>query len=317
MDWLLNAFVGRNHHGTWRDPFLRSCHRSQVPFRRVWSWPVSRSRILLEYDINSPTSYLPLHTAYPNFPQLSGTAPTNAASASPRSWPLQPSPAPSAAPSHTALGTWTGRLVSLHGAGSLSSKGSHLASPPCSYTFSSPNAGKPQTDSHPPKKPPRSSACGSKAWKAKQTLTGWRLYAHYAIYFGISTPFKSLSLFTPSITAGLNYKGLQAQLMTVPPYAVAYVVTIYVSWSGNHFNARALHSAIFATIGAAGFLTSVVLPADAYEVRFHCSNPLSLSQHSALSTSPHPAPLRLPHRRRQRRFLLHPAFTRLTLQQSS
>ncbi len=41
------------------------------------------------------------------------------------------------------------------------------------------------------------------------------------IYFGISTPFSSLSLFTPSITAGLGYKGLTSQLMTVPPYAVA------------------------------------------------------------------------------------------------
>ncbi|XTI91161.1 putative MFS transporter [Cenococcum geophilum] len=106
--------------------------------------------------------------------------------------------------------------------------------------------------------------------EAKQTLTDWRLYAHYAIYFGISTPFSSLSLFTPSITTGLNYEGLQAQLMTVPPYAVAYVVTIYVSWSSDHFNARALHSAIFATIGAAGFLASAVLPADAYKHRYGC-----------------------------------------------
>nr|OQO26128.1 hypothetical protein B0A51_04522 [Rachicladosporium sp. CCFEE 5018] len=64
--------------------------------------------------------------------------------------------------------------------------------------------------------------------EAKATLTDLRLYAHYAIYFGISTPFSSLSLFTPTITAGLGYSGLQAQLMTVPPYAVAYVCTILV-----------------------------------------------------------------------------------------
>jgi MFS family permease len=57
---------------------------------------------------------------------------------------------------------------------------------------------------------------------AKQTLVDWRLWGHYIVYFGISTPFSSLSLFTPSITAGLGYKDLQAQLMTVPPYAVAY-----------------------------------------------------------------------------------------------
>lgn len=50
-------------------------------------------------------------------------------------------------------------------------------------------------------------------------------------------PFSSLSLFTPTITAGLGYENLQAQLMTVPPYAVAYVVTLAVSWSADYFNA--------------------------------------------------------------------------------
>ncbi|TVY78467.1 MFS transporter prlL [Lachnellula suecica] len=106
--------------------------------------------------------------------------------------------------------------------------------------------------------------------QAKETLTDWRLYAHYAIYFGISTPFSSLSLFTPSITAGLGYKDLTAQLMTVPPYAVAYVVTILVSYSADHFNARALHSALFATIGAAGFMASALLPAHSYTSRYGC-----------------------------------------------
>jgi MFS family permease len=57
---------------------------------------------------------------------------------------------------------------------------------------------------------------------AENTLMDWRLYAHYLIYWGVSVPFSSLSLFTPSITAGLGYVDLQAQLMTVPPYAAAY-----------------------------------------------------------------------------------------------
>ena len=57
---------------------------------------------------------------------------------------------------------------------------------------------------------------------AKATLTDWRLYGHYAIYFAISIPFASMSLFTPSITSGLGYKDLDAQLMTVPPWVVGY-----------------------------------------------------------------------------------------------
>ncbi|CAJ2507137.1 Uu.00g083230.m01.CDS01 [Anthostomella pinea] len=105
---------------------------------------------------------------------------------------------------------------------------------------------------------------------AKETLTDWRLWGHYVVYFGISVPFSSLSLFTPSITAGLGYKDLQAQLMTVPPYAVAYVIQILTSWSADHFNARGLHSAALATVGAIGFIASAALPPEAYASRYGC-----------------------------------------------
>ncbi|KAH7627835.1 major facilitator superfamily domain-containing protein [Sordaria sp. MPI-SDFR-AT-0083] len=111
----------------------------------------------------------------------------------------------------------------------------------------------------------------SMTWEdAKTTLTDWRLYGHYLIYFGVSVPFSSLSLFTPSITSGLGYKDLQAQLMSVPPYAVAYVTQILVSWSADHFNARGIHSAVFALIGAVGFIALVSLPVDAFQHRYGC-----------------------------------------------
>ncbi|KAL4949432.1 major facilitator superfamily domain-containing protein [Aspergillus filifer] len=106
------------------------------------------------------------------------------------------------------------------------------------------------------------------SWEdAKGVLLDWRLYAYYLVYFGISAPFSSLSLFTPAITSGLGYSSLKAQLMTVPPWAVAYVVTLAVAWSADHFNSRGLHSAVLSIIGAMGFLASAVLPADAYLVR--------------------------------------------------
>ncbi|KAF7369776.1 MFS transporter [Mycena venus] len=104
-------------------------------------------------------------------------------------------------------------------------------------------------------------------WReAKETLMDWRLYAHYAIYFGVSPPFSSLSLFTPSIVAGLGFKSLKANLMTVPPYAVAYFVTVFTSWSADRHNSRGLHSCIACIVGAAGFMGSALLPADAYAV---------------------------------------------------
>ncbi|KAI0408912.1 MFS general substrate transporter [Xylaria palmicola] len=112
-------------------------------------------------------------------------------------------------------------------------------------------------------------SAGGLTWQdAKETLTDWRLYGHYAIYFAVSLPFSSLSLFTPSIVSGLGYKDLHAQLLTVPPWAIAYVVSILNSWSGDHFNARGVHCAGAALVGAAGFLTSALLPPTAYASRY-------------------------------------------------
>lgn len=63
----------------------------------------------------------------------------------------------------------------------------------------------------------------SMTWEdAKSTLMDWRLYGHYVGYFAVSIPFASMSLFTPSITSGLGYDDLKAQLMTVPPWCVGY-----------------------------------------------------------------------------------------------
>ncbi|PLB46141.1 MFS general substrate transporter [Aspergillus steynii IBT 23096] len=105
---------------------------------------------------------------------------------------------------------------------------------------------------------------------AKSTLTDWRLYGHYLIYLAISCPFSSLSLFSPSIIKGLGYEDLNAQLMTVPPYAVAYVIQILTSYSADHFNARALHSAACSLTGGIGFLASALLPAHSYSARYAC-----------------------------------------------
>ncbi|KAK4226621.1 major facilitator superfamily domain-containing protein [Podospora fimiseda] len=105
---------------------------------------------------------------------------------------------------------------------------------------------------------------------AKKTLTDWRLYGHYAVYFGVSVPFSSLSLFAPSIVAGLGYKDLKAQLMTVPPYVVSYVTQIIVAWSADHFNARGTHSAALALVGAIGFMASALLPPESYLERYGC-----------------------------------------------
>ncbi|KAF2020465.1 permease of the major facilitator superfamily [Aaosphaeria arxii CBS 175.79] len=105
---------------------------------------------------------------------------------------------------------------------------------------------------------------------AKEVLTDWRLYIHYIVYFSKSCPFSSLSLFTPSITKGLGYSSLQAQLMTVPPYAAAFVVTILLSFYCDRYEARAMTTIGLMLVGAAGFIGSACLPPTSYTSRYAC-----------------------------------------------
>ncbi|PSN74842.1 MFS transporter [Corynespora cassiicola Philippines] len=105
---------------------------------------------------------------------------------------------------------------------------------------------------------------------AKEVLLDWRLYIHYIVYFSKSCPFSSLSLFTPSITKGLGYDSLTAQLMTVPPYAAAFVVTIALAFYCDKYEKRAMTTIALMLVGAAGFIASATLPPHAYTSRYAC-----------------------------------------------
>lgn len=56
------------------------------------------------------------------------------------------------------------------------------------------------------------------------------------LWFLAAVPFSALQLFIPAIVSGLGYTSLKAQLMTVPPYAVAYFVSLLVAWSADRYN---------------------------------------------------------------------------------
>lgn len=85
---------------------------------------------------------------------------------------------------------------------------------------------------------------------ARATLLDGRLYLHYLVYIAISVPFSSISLFAPTIVSGLGYAGLDAQLFTVPPYAIAFVVTVLVSWQSDVRGMRSWGA--FASLAIAG-----------------------------------------------------------------
>lgn len=52
-------------------------------------------------------------------------------------------------------------------------------------------------------------------------LKDWKTWGYALIYMGNLCPLYAFSLFLPTILAGMGYSGTRAQLLSVPPYAVA------------------------------------------------------------------------------------------------
>lgn len=63
--------------------------------------------------------------------------------------------------------------------------------------------------------------------------------------------------FTPSIIVGLGYTAAKAQLMSVPPFAVAFVVAMISAYVSDRYRCRGLIviiSSVFCVIGFGMFL---------------------------------------------------------------
>ncbi|EXJ94483.1 hypothetical protein A1O1_02879 [Capronia coronata CBS 617.96] len=102
------------------------------------------------------------------------------------------------------------------------------------------------------------------------TCFGPRMLTHYVTYFTNVAVVSSLVYFCPTIVAGLGFSSITAQLMTVIPWALGYVVSLIFAWSADHYNVRGWLIAAASTICGIMFVVISVLPAHAYTARFAC-----------------------------------------------
>ncbi|RXW22875.1 hypothetical protein EST38_g2973 [Candolleomyces aberdarensis] len=97
-------------------------------------------------------------------------------------------------------------------------------------------------------------------WKyVKQALTDHLVWGYAFLFHGFAFVLYSLSLFMPSIIAGLGYKSWQAQLMTVPPNTVASFSIWGTVWLSSKVNRRAhfiIGAALVAILGYIILLTT-------------------------------------------------------------
>jgi len=82
----------------------------------------------------------------------------------------------------------------------------------------------------------------------------WRIYVAAVVYFGLSSALSSLSAFLPTIIATMGHTNAMAQLMTVPPCAIASCVLIIVSRLSDKLQIRGPLLVCTSIIGGLGYM---------------------------------------------------------------
>lgn len=91
------------------------------------------------------------------------------------------------------------------------------------------------------------------AWRnVRKAFTDVKCYLYALGFHTLSLPLYTLSLFLPSIINSLGYTSAQAQLMTIPPYAIAFILTVTLAVLSERYRRRApfiVGSSALAVIG--------------------------------------------------------------------
>jgi len=84
-------------------------------------------------------------------------------------------------------------------------------------------------------------------------VTDYKMWLGMLIYMGSDMPLYAFSLFLPTIVAEMGYTSTHAQLLSVPPYACAAVLTIAIGFVADHTKQRGLCNIGVSLLGVVGF----------------------------------------------------------------
>jgi len=90
----------------------------------------------------------------------------------------------------------------------------------------------------------------------------WRCYAGGVIYFGLNCALASISAFLPTILATFGFTNAIAQLLTVPPYAVAAIMLVTFSMASDRMQSRGTFMATACTISGIGYVILLTVPSN-------------------------------------------------------
>lgn len=98
------------------------------------------------------------------------------------------------------------------------------------------------------------------------SVKDWKTWLSALIYMGADAPLYAFSLFLPTIIADLGYKSTRAQLLSVPPYAAAALLTITIGFIADRTRQRGLCNIGVSFLSIAGF--SMLLGGQSAKIRY-------------------------------------------------
>ena len=93
------------------------------------------------------------------------------------------------------------------------------------------------------------------AWNGViQALKDPKIYLYGLCFHALSVPTFTLSLFLPTIINGLGYSAAQAQLLSIPPYVIAFVTTMSIAVLAERTKRRAPFIIGSSAVGVIGYI---------------------------------------------------------------
>jgi len=93
------------------------------------------------------------------------------------------------------------------------------------------------------------------AWSGVvQALKDPKIYLFGLCAHTLSLPVYTLSLFLPTIITGLGYSSTQAQLLSIPPYVIAFIATMYIAVLAERTKRRAPFIIGSSAVGIVGYV---------------------------------------------------------------
>ncbi|KAK4502735.1 hypothetical protein PRZ48_006161 [Zasmidium cellare] len=91
----------------------------------------------------------------------------------------------------------------------------------------------------------------------KAALLDWQIWINVFVYWGYVCPLYGVSLFLPTIIKDLGFSTTSSQLLTVPPYVVASVLTVLVAYAADKKRIRSPFIMVCFVFQLVGFIMCI------------------------------------------------------------